>query len=157
MGTLFWIIVISILVIVLIFFGMFYVLSITGSPNKEIESINTIKKFLGMDFRDGFTIIEHISRNNHPDRPLNVTLQLSEESFNEVLEFIAKIESNTKETLSNDEKIKYVEHTIKQTECLIKEYKASHIYSSVSEYTFFIASLIIDYDKKTLTYKETSM
>lgn len=136
---------------------MFYVLSITGSPNKEIESINTIKSFLGMDFRDGYTIIEHISRNNHPDRPLNVTILLSEESYNEVLEFIARIESNTKETLSEDKKIKYLERTIKQTDCLIKEHKASHIYSSASEYVFFIASLTIDYDKKTLTYKETSI
>ena len=136
---------------------MFYVLSITGSPNKEIESINTIKRFLGMDFRDGYTIIEHISRNNHPDRPLNVTIQLSEESFNKVMEFIAKIESNTKETLSDDEKIKYVERTIKQTDCLIKKHEASHIYSSASEYLFFIASLTIEFDKKTLTYKETSI
>lgn len=134
---------------------MFYVLSKTGSPNKEIESINTLKRFLGMDFRDGYTIIEHISRNNHPDRPLNVTILLSEDSFNEVLEFIAKIESNVKETLSEDKKIKYVEHIIKQTDCLIKKHEASHIYSSTSEYIFFIASLTIDYDKKTLTYSET--
>jgi hypothetical protein len=127
------------------------------SPNEEIDSINTIKKFLGIDFKDGYKIIEHISRNNHPDRPLHISILFSEESFNEVFNFIDKIESSSKETIIQDKEIKYVEHIRKQTNCFVKDYEAKHIHSSTSEYTFFISSLTIDYDQRILTYRETSI
>jgi hypothetical protein len=156
MVTLLWIMVVVIVILVLGYFGLVYGLSSFMKPNNENDSINTIKQFLRFDFKDEYTIVKHISRNNHPDRPLNVSIQLSEDSFIGVLDFVANIENGLKETLSEDRRIKYVEYLTKQSDCFIKNYKASHINSDISETLFFSSNLIIDYHQRTLTYNETA-
>jgi hypothetical protein len=156
MVTLLWIMVAVIVILLLGYFGLVYGLSSFMKPNNENDSINTIKQFLRFDFKDEYTIIEHISRNNHPDRPLNVSIQLSDDSFKNVLDFVANIENSLKETLSEDRRIKYVEYLTKQSDCFIKNHKASHINSDISETLFFSSNLIIDYNNRTLTYNETA-
>lgn len=156
MVTLLWIILIVIVILLLAYFGFVYDLSNFMKPNNEEDSINTIKQFLRFDFKDEYTIVEHISRNNHPDRPLNISIQLSEDSFKNVLDFVANIENVLKETLSEDRRIKYVEYLTKQSDCFIKNYKASHINSDISETLFFSSNLIIDYNQRTLKYDETA-
>ena len=156
MVTLLWIILIVIVILLLGYFGLVYGLSSFMKPNNENDSINTIKQLLRFDFKDEYTIVEHISRNNHPDRPLNVSIQLSEDSFKDVLDFVANIENGLKETLSEDSSIKYVEYLSKQLNCFIKNYKASHINSDISETPFFSSNLNIDYSQRTLIYNETA-
>jgi len=156
MVTLLWIILIVIVILLLGYFGLVYGLSSFMKPNNEKDSINTMKQFLRFDFKDEYTIIEHISRNNHPDRPLNVSIQLSEDSFKDVLDFVANIENSLKETFSEDRRIKYVEYLSKQSDCFIKNYKAIHINSEKSETPFFSSNLIIDYNQRALTYNETA-
>jgi len=152
MVTLLWIMVVVIVILLLGYFCLVYGLSSFMKPNDENDSINTIKQFLRFDFKDDYTIIEHISRNNHPDRPLNVSIQLSEDSFKDVLDFVANIENGLKETFNEDRRIKYVEYLTKQSDCFIKNYKAFHINSDKSEIPFFSSNLIIDYSQRTLTY-----
>jgi hypothetical protein len=127
------------------------------APNKEIDSISEIKQCLGLDFGDGYKIIEHNSRNNHGDRPLNVSIELSDKLFYEVKEFVEKNDCDVKESLSEDKKNRYVERFVKRQNCFVKDYEASHVSSAGSGYVFFSARLTIDYREKTLRYSQTHM
>jgi hypothetical protein len=148
--------IVVIVILLIAYFGFVYGLSSFMKPNNENDSINKIKQFLRFDFKGEYTIIEHISRNNHPDRPLNVSIQLSEDSFNDLLGFVANLENSLKETLSEDRRIKHVEYLTKQSDYFIKNYKSFHINSDKSETPFFSSNLIIEYNQRTLTYNETS-
>lgn len=158
MVILLWIVVIIIIglsAIVWLFFRALSGMESFNLPTKEIDSINHIKNFFGFDFGEDYEIVYYDSRNYHPDQPLEVILLFSETTLIKVQAFITEIDTNIKETLSEDKETKYVEKFFKKSNSFSKYYSASHINSGPSGYEFFAANLTIDYREKTLSYKET--
>jgi hypothetical protein len=158
MNILFWIIVIVVSLVIflaLFFFGFAYAMANFMKPNSEKESIAQIKKFLGYDFAEDFQIIEHESRNNHPDRPLRIVLNLNENGINNLKAFTSEIESYSKETGSNNQSYKYNEDVMSSASFYQKCHEAFEIIHSGEESLFFRATLIINYESGTLSYSET--
>jgi len=158
MNILFWIIVIVVSLIiffVLLVFGFAYAMANFMKPNSEKESIVQIKNFLGYDFAEDFQIIEHESRNNHPDRPLRVVLKLNENGINNLKAFTSEIESYSKETRNDNQSYKYNEDVKSSASFYNKCHEAFEIIHSGEESLFFRASLIVDYESGTLSYSET--
>lgn len=158
MVILLWIVVIIIIGLSAIVWLFFWALSGMESfnlPTKEIDSINHIKNFFGFDFGEDYEIVYYDSRNYHPDQPLEVILLFTETTLIKVQAFITEIDTNIKETLSEDKETKYVETFFKESNSFSKYYSASHINSGPSGYEFFNANLTINYREKTLSYNET--
>jgi hypothetical protein len=149
---------IIIFIIILFIWFMFWAfrkgLTDFTKPNKPSESIDKVKNFLGYDFGDEYSLIDHVSRNYHPDRPLTVTLKLSNEAFHKMLSYISNLD--TTERLQNDEKneVEYREVWIKEENGYRKEYSASR---EQGKYVFFIAKLTVSIENLTINYHETSI
>lgn len=128
-----------------------------AKPNDTHVSVKKLKEILGFDFGDSYEVIEHLSRNNHPDRPLKVTVLLSEESIVPLKEYLSKVDKEEKVNYSKDRKIKYVISFRKGERGFEKKYQAMHADSAEVEYVFFVSSLTIDFLKRTLAYSETGV
>jgi len=151
------------LIIIIFLFVFFYFSFVTPSqsqfakPNDTHLSVMKLKEFLGFDFGDSYEVMEHLSRNNHPDRPLKVTVVLSEESIVPLKEYLSKVDKEEKVNYSKDRKIKYVTSFRKGERGFVKKYQAMHADSAEVEYVFFVSSLTIDFLKRTLAYLETGV
>ncbi len=156
-----WIALIFLVIIVLIasffFYAFIYGLSNFFAPNREIDSVKSIKRFLEFDFGEDFSILNHSSFNNQPDRPLEIVVSISAESMAGLKDFLKSIRLENQESLSDDKKIRYKKIWISDETTYLKGHSASHINSGGSEYEFFIARLAIDTQTKTLSYSETGM
>jgi len=151
------------LIIIIIVFFYFYFRLMASSqsqfakPNDTHVSVKKLKDFLGFDFGDSYEVMEHVSRNNHPDRPLKVTVVLSEESIVPLKEYLSKVDMEEKVNYSEDRKIKYVTSFRKGDSGFVKKYQAMHVDSGEVDYVFFVSSLTIDFIKRTLAYSETGV
>jgi hypothetical protein len=128
-----------------------------AKPNDTHVSVKKLKDFLGFDFGDSYEVIEHLSRNNHSDRPLKVTVVLSEESIVPLKEHLYKVDMEEKVNYSKDSKIKYVTSFRMGDSGFVKRYQAMHVGSAEGEYVFFVSRLSIDFLKRTLAYSETGV
>ena len=160
MNILFWIIVIIVSVIILcllVFFILSYGFYLALKPNDPKDSIAEIKTFLGYDFGDVYEIIEHNSQNNHPDRPLQVVLKLNDNAINNIKKYASETESYPAVDTNNNQKYKHDQTIHSNSSYYIKKLESYEILESGDESYFFIATLNIDYDAKTLTYRETAI
>ncbi len=128
-----------------------------AKPNDTHVSVKKLKVSLGFDFGNSYEVMEHVSRNNHPDRPLKLTVVLSEESIVPLKEHLSKVDMEEKVNYSEDRKIKYVTSFRKGDSGFVKKYQAMHADSAEVEYVFFVSSLSIDFIKRTLAYSETGV
>ena len=151
------------LIIIIIVFFYFYFRFMASSkseftkPNDTHVSVKKLKDFLGFDFGESYQVMDHVSRNNHPDLPLKVTVVLSEESIVPLKEHLSKVDMDEKVNYSEDRKIKYVTSFRKGERGFVKKYQAMHADSAEVEYVFFVSSLTIDFIKRTLAYSETGV
>lgn len=157
MEALLWLIIIIIVFFYFYFRFMASSISEFAEPNDTHASVKKLKDFLGFDFGDSYEVIEHLSRNNHPDRPLKVTVILSEESIVPLKVNLSKIHMEEKVNYSEDRKIKYVTSFRMGDSGFVKRYQAMHVGSAEAEYVFFVSRLSIDFLKRTLAYSETGV
>jgi hypothetical protein len=132
-------------------------ISAFSKPNDTQVSVKKLKDFLGFDFGESYQVMDHVSRNNHPDRPLKVTVVLSEESIVPLKEHLSKVDMEEKVNYSKNRKIKYVTSFRMGDNGYVKRYQAMHAESAEVEYVFFVSSLTIDFIKRTLAYSETGV
>lgn len=149
------IIILSIVVLFVLGCGLFLFVFWKGmsefmAPSKPEECIKHIKWFLGYEFGDEYIILNFESKNQHPDRPLTVSLQLSEKSFQDVLSFLSN--QNFSEEITENNNVKYVTKWIKQENMYQKEYSSFHYDNLVP---FFVASLTVNLNTKIFDYYET--
>lgn len=145
------------LIVAFLIYAFIYGLSNFFAPNSEIDSVNSLKRFLDFDFGEDFSVLNHTSRNNHPDRPLELVLSLSAESMAQLKNFLERTPLENQEYLNDDKEIRYRKTWSADKTTYWKGHSASHINSDGSEYEFFIARLVINTQTKTLSYSQTGM
>lgn len=150
------------IIIIFIFFYFYFRLMASSQsqfakPNDTHVSVKKLKDFLGFDFGESYQVMDHVSRNNHPDRPLKVTVILSEESIVSLKEHLSKVDMEEKVNYSEDRKIKYVTSLRMGDSGFVKRYQAMHVDSVEAEYVFFVSRLSIDFLKRALAYSETGV
>lgn len=142
---------IAVILIIALIFLVFIITIRSIQPNNPAISVNQLKSFLGFNLTDDYTIIEHFSRNNHPDKPMNVCISLPTEAFEKVTKYLADTDLIENVTYSEDKQIKY---TVRWTKKEHSFYKTHTISYTNPDYQFFFASLDIDCINRTLTYNE---
>lgn len=128
-----------------------------AKPNDIHASVKKIKDFLGYDFGDSYEVMEHVSRNNHPDRPLKVRVLLSEESIVLLKEHLSNVDLEAIVKYSEDKKNKYVTSFRRTDMGFVKKYEALHVDSAEAENVFFVSSLSVDFVQRILIYSETGL
>ena len=141
------------LLIIIIFLLFIYGFSKFLGPNTPDESVQKLKQFLGIDFQIE-SIIEHSSRNNHPDRPMNISVGIIDAEFDKIKNYLSTLNLGTLDSYSDDKKIKYVENWSTYNDIYCKNYRAFHINSESSEYPFFYIEMTVDLHGKVISYKE---
>lgn len=162
MSVLIWILILLVASLLFFFFILYIALSSFSRPTKQPDAVDHIRQFLGFNFREGYTVTKYVSRNNHPDRSLAVSIVFSDDTFGEVREYLSGIGSPVEESLNDDGSVRYVLSAGWKKNIYWKKHEASHVVpNSVagedSGHVFFMASLMVDCDLKKLDYKETSI
>jgi hypothetical protein len=134
--------------------SVIYAFKSSIQPNTSFESVESLKSFLGMNFGDDFEVVEHTSRNYHPDRPLKVTISVRDDVFSVIRNYVNGVKFEPHETTSSDGQIKYDTHWNSIKKGFIKKHSASYIDSKLP---FFIESLTIDLERRMLSYSETCL
>lgn len=143
-----------VIIILLAFFLIGFVVIVKSfQPDPPDVGVYKLKSFLGFKFSSEFVIIDYRSQNNHPDRPMNLKISLSPEDFEKVIIFLGDVALN-KEIIYSDEKCIYSESWTKYENVFYKSHNASYKDAAIP---FFIASLIVDCNDRTLSYKETGI
>lgn len=162
MSVFLWILIFLVSGLLFSFFILSAALASFSSPQKESDALDHIRRFLGFDFREGFTVIKYESRNNHPDRPLKVSIVFSEDAFREVRQYLSGIGSHVEESFHDDGSVRYVLRAGWKNNVFWKKHEASRVVPDAAAgegygHVFFMASLMVDCDEKKLDYKETSV
>ena len=144
-----WILVFFIALVALIFFAFI----MAFRPNSPDQSVAKLKEFLGYPFKGAYQIIKHESRNNHPDRPLHVSISLPAETFEKVVEFLEGIGPKERINFSQNNQVRYETNWVLEERVYYKIYSALH---TSNNYQFFGARLEVNLDDHTITYRETS-
>lgn len=138
-----------IILLALIFFGALWGLSSANSPDSRVDSL---KSFLGYDFKGEYNIVEFHSQPFHPDKPMRIAITLSDEQLDKVKIYLQTLEFKITENRSKDGSVLYRVSWVSASNIYRKIYSASYVDSG---FPFFTASLEIDYNNKTLRYNET--
>jgi hypothetical protein len=103
--------------------------------------------FLGMKLGNDYQVIEHKSKNNYGDSPMNIKIILSDGKFQKVKLFLAEISVGTVKTYKINEDVTYSESWYKDnTHCYKRASNCCYISKSENNYPFFIPELSIDLD-----------
>jgi len=129
---------------------LFWGLASFFKPNKISDSIYEMKLFLGLDFGDGYSVINHLYRNNHPDRPLSVELEVDEITLKKIKTHLESIVAKSEETVRGAT----CETTnIKKDEVeFTKINSKSHVNPDGSKYMYQLSSLHIDFERRVIEY-----
>jgi nitrogen fixation-related uncharacterized protein len=158
MNTLFWILVIIVIIAIgtgFLFWAISKGIFRSSSTKKESDSIDSVKNFLAFDFGNDYEVVEHISTNFHPDQPTKISVKLDAKAIGNTKSFLLGLSLVKKESISDDNKIKYIETWRNDKDVFQKTHTASHLNSDGTGYTFFKAELKIDLESMIITYVET--
>lgn len=142
------------LIILSIVICLIALIAISIYSYKPSTPADQIKEFganmLNYEFGDGYEVIDHMSRNGHPDRPQSLMIKICDEEFNRLKSHIETLHEGEEREEKGDEV--YVRTISKrETGCSITH---SSIHKSCN-YTFFEASVEIDYRSQTVSYSST--
>jgi len=119
-----------------------------NSPDEQIKEFGT--KLINYDFGDAYKVIESSSRNNHPDRPQHLAVQLSDVECEKLRNHIMTLSHNKEKTVKDGQY--YVKEIIDEgSKCTII-HSAFH---TDCDYMFFRAGAIIDYTQRTVTFSSS--
>ena len=147
-----WILIVSIFVVILIGIGLiaffFYVLIKAFKPDSPQEQLKEFGvNLIGYEFCDGYKVLESISRNNHPDRPQKLKIELDDIEFERLQMHIDKLIVGEEKKEKDD--TLYVKTICKNDNSCSFVYSAIH---KTGENMFFRASAMIDYSTKTVSF-----
>ena len=147
----FWIVIVIIAIGIVVVFALYGVASVfsSSSPNSQIKEFS--KNMLGYEFTDGsYEVMESKSINNHPDRPQDITIRLTDKEFAKLKKHIESLSEGEKETRKNG--TIYLDTIIKQDDRCRFIHTSSH---SDCNYMFYKAEGVVDYVTKEVTFKST--
>jgi hypothetical protein len=127
---------------------------IIREENNPNDSVTNLKLFLGLNFGEDYKLIMYSNKKYHPDTPMNLSISLTESTFNRVVEHLALQNFEIKTTYSNDKKIQYSEKWNVNGDIYSKSYSASHFNRTDIDYTFFNVRLSVDIKTKIIRYSE---
>ena len=147
-----WTFIIIIFSIVLIGIGIlvfiFYATSVAFKPNSPQEQLKEFGvNLIGYEFGNGYTVLESVSRNGHPDRPQDLKVKLDDEEYEKLKKELDKIVEG--EERCEKDGILYIKTICKEDD------GCSFVHSSIHKncnYMFFQAAAIIDYSTKTIIF-----
>lgn len=156
----FWIgLVIFVFVIAILFIGLmiltFIGMSSFMKPNETVDSVDRVKKFMEIDFGDDFEVLEHVSRNNHPDRPMHISIKLSKNSSRLVEDFLnQKILDSS---VSSGEKMesKSGDYWTKDLNGYKKRYSAFHPDAKFDDLPYYVATAEYLFNEGLIKYRES--
>ena len=124
----------------------------TGQGLTEDEMLKHIKWFLGLNFQGDYTVIKF--EQQLMDRIKVISLNLSDESFKEITTFLESINLTEDTTYSEDKTVKYIDgwHKDEDANNFMKFHEAFS--TEHEDWPFFVATLTVDCDNKTLTYEQ---
>ena len=147
----FWIVIVLIAIGIVVVFALYGVASVfsPSSPNSQIKEFS--KNMLGYEFTDdSYEVVESKSTNNHPDRPQDITIRLTDKEFAKLKKHIESLSEGEKETRKNG--TIYLDTIIKQDDRCRFIHTSSH---SDCNYMFYKAEGVVDYVTKEVTFKST--
>ena len=147
----FWIVIVLIVIGIVAVFAFYGIASVfsPSSPNSQIKEFS--KNMLGYEFTDGsYEVMESKSINNHPDRPQDITIRLTDKEFAKLKKHIESLSEGEKETRKNG--TIYLDTIIKQDDRCRFIHTSSH---SDCNYMFYKAEGVVDYVTKEVTFKST--
>lgn len=102
------------------------------------------------EFGEGYEVVNTKSQNNHPDRPQNLVIKLTDDEFAKLKAYIETLEDGEKRT---KKKGTIYSDTIAKHEngCSFK-HTSTH---SDCDYMFFMAIAEVDYQNKEVSFKST--
>ncbi len=156
---------IFLLVIIITILSLFLSSSSSNPDDCINDNIKFVKNFMGYDFGDKYSILEHYLHRSHPDQPMKLTLEFLKEDFQGILSYINGLEMKETRYYNRKKDVIYidewkkdfnfpddddspVEHTV------IKSHHAYH-HSKEGDFIFFMASLTININKHSIRYVES--
>ena len=146
---------ITILVILLLFVGgvilLIYGLSKAFEPQTPQDQLKEFAaNLMHYEFGEGYEVVNTKSQNNHPDRPQDLVIKLTDDEFAKLKAHIETLEDGEKRT---EKKGTIYSDTITKHEngCSFK-HTSTH---SDCNYTFFKAIAEVDYQNKEVSFKST--
>ena len=146
---------ITILVILLLLIGgvILFVYALSKafepqSPQDQLKGFST--NLMHYEFGDGYEVVQTRSQNNHPDRPQDLVIKLTDEEFAKLKAYIDKLEEGEQSTKKNG--TIYVDIVAKREEGCVFKHTSTH---ADCDYTFFMATAVVDYQKKEVSFKSS--
>lgn len=146
---------VTILVILLLLIGgailFVYVLFKAFEPQTPQDQLKEFAtNLIHYEFGDGYEVVHTRSQNNHPDRPQDLVIKLTDEEFAKLKAYIDKLEEGEQSTKKNG--TIYVDTVAKREEGCVFKHTSTH---SDCDYTFFMATAVVDYQKKEVSFKSS--
>lgn len=118
------------------------------SPQDQLKEFAT--NLMHYEFGDGYEVVQTRSQNNHPDRPQDLVIKLTDEEFAKLKTHIDKLEEGEHSTKKNG--TIYVDIVAKRGEGCVFKHTSTH---ADCDYTFFIATAEVDYQTKEVSFKSS--
>jgi hypothetical protein len=118
-------------------------------PNTVEESVYRMTNILNYKIIMEYEVLEHESKNYHGDKPLYLSLLLSEKSFYDLMQFISTKSNEVKEKMEEDNTTKHIFRIEKKD----NSYCVSHNVE-LGDYPTYSSGLVLEYDTRKLHYSE---
>lgn len=119
------------------------------TPQDQLKEFAT--NLMHYEFGDGYEVVHTRSQNNHPDRPQDLVIKLTDEEFAKLKNHIDTLKEGEL-SVRKDDTI-YVDMVIKHEDGCVFKHTSTH---TDCDYTFFVAIAEVDYQTKEVAFK-TSM
>ena len=116
------------------------------SPQDKLKEFAT--NLMHYEFGDGYEVMQTRSQNNHPDRPQDLVIKLTDEEFAKLKAYIDRLEEGEKSTKKNE--TIYVDIVAKREDGCVFKHTSTH---ADCDYKFFMATAEVDYQTKEVSFK----
>lgn len=118
------------------------------APQDQLKELAT--NLMHYEFGDGYEVVQTRSQNNHPDRPQNLMIRLTDKEFAKLKAYIDTLEECEKSMRKED--TIYVDMVTKHENGCIFKHTSIH---ADCNYPFFIATAEVDYQTKKVSFKSS--
>ena len=118
------------------------------SPQDQLKEFAT--NLMHYEFGDGYEVVHTRSQNNHPDRPQDLIIKLTDDEFAKLKDYIDTLCDG--ETTTKKDGTIYVDSVAKRENGCSFQHTSTH---SDCDYTFFMATAEVDYQTKEVSFKST--
>lgn len=146
---------VTILVILLLLIGgailFVYVLFKAFEPQTPQDQLKEFAtNLIHYEFGDGYEVVHTRSQNNHPDRPQDLVIKLTDEEFAKLKNHIDTLKEG--EHSARKDGTTYVDIVTKHEDGCVFKHTSTH---ADCDYTIFIATAEVDYQTKEVSFKSS--